>query len=280
MEGATSCGVKNVLIIGSGFAGICTAIRLKMLNFDDFIVLERASQLGGTWRDNKYPGCACDIESHLYCFSFEPHPNWSRQFSPQSEILAYIHHCAEKYNISKHIRFNSNVIESYFDSDKSMWRVKTQQGVTLSASIVISAMGSLSNPLIPPINGLTLFKGIQFHSSSWPDDFVSKNKRIAVIGNGASAVQFLPHLVENAECVHFYQRSASWVLPKLDWQRSSFEKKICEAFPFVQSIFRQCIYWALELRCIGFIFPFLMVSIEILSKLFLFVSIRDSEKRK
>jgi cation diffusion facilitator CzcD-associated flavoprotein CzcO len=272
--------IKNVLIIGSGFAGICAAIRLKMLHFDDFIILERESELGGTWRDNHYPGCACDVESHLYCFSFEPNPNWSRQFSPQIEILDYIRHCAVKYNILKHMRFNSNVVESFFDEERTIWRVRIENGVTLTASIVISAMGSLSNPLIPEVKGLNLFKGIKFHSASWKSAFDPTNMRIAVVGNGASAVQFVPHLVKKAARVDLYQRSASWVLPKFDWQRSLLEKEACKVIPFFQSFTRLFIYWSLEFRCVGFLFPSLMFIVELLCKLFLFLSIRNPEKRR
>src|SRR6185295_4925117 len=157
----------RIAIIGSGFGGLCMAIRLKRAGIETFTVLEKADRLGGTWRDNTYPGAACDSPSFLYCYSFEQKTDWSRKWSPQPEILAYIEHCARKYDVLRHIRFGTEVADARFDADAGLWRIRTTAGETIEADVVVSAVGQLNRPLYPALPGLERFRGIAFHSARW-----------------------------------------------------------------------------------------------------------------
>lgn len=179
----------GVLIVGTGFSGLGMGIRLKQSGVEDFVILERAEDLGGTWRDNHYPGCACDVQSHLYSFSFEPNPDWSRQFAPQPEIWAYLRKCASKYGILPHIRYNANVVNATFDEGTSTWVVTTADGRTFRSQVLVWGGGGLSNPVIPKTPGMETFQGEMFHSAVWRHDLDMRGKRIGVIGSGASAIQ-------------------------------------------------------------------------------------------
>jgi cation diffusion facilitator CzcD-associated flavoprotein CzcO len=214
---ATSKRVRRIrlAIIGSGFSGLAAAIRIKQSGDDDFVVLERASDLGGVWRDNRYPGCACDVESHLYSLSFVPNPEWSRQFSSQPEILAYLKECAKEAGVLPHIRFSTNVDRMAWDEMSGEWLIETSQG-NYRARFVFAAMGALSDPLMPDLEGLEGFQGQAFHSSRWPQDIDLNGKSVAVVGTGASAVQFIPEIQPRVAALHIFQRTAPWVMPRHD----------------------------------------------------------------
>lgn len=241
----------SVLIIGSGFAGLCMAIRLKQAGIEDFVVLEKAGELGGTWRDNSYPGCACDVQSHLYSFSFEPNPNWSRMFAPYWEIQAYLKHCAEKYDVLRHIRFNEGVERAEYDEARAEWVVRTSRGTEHRARVLVSGMGFLSIPAVPDIPGRERFAGEQFHSAQWNHDYDLAGKRVAVIGTGASAIQFVPAIASRVESIDLYQRTPSWVLPKPDRAITRLEKGLFGKFPLAQWLARLAIYWKLEARVLA-----------------------------
>src|SRR5213592_793900 len=183
----------RVLVIGAGFAGLATAIKLDEAGESDFLVVERGGDVGGTWRDNTYPGAACDVPSRLYSFSFARNPEWSRSFSPQPEILEYLRRCADSFGVRPHIRFNHTVSESWWDDDAGVWNVETDRG-TFTGRVLVSAVGGLSEPLIPSIPGLESFRGKTFHSATWDHDYDLKGKRVAVVGTGASAIQFVPQI--------------------------------------------------------------------------------------
>ena len=242
----------QVAIIGAGFAGIGAAIRLKKEGRQDFIILERAGGVGGTWRDNIYPGCGCDVPSHLYSYSFELNPNWSRSFSRQPEILAYIKKCAEKHDLEKYIRFNTEIINAVFDEKNGRWNLSDKQGNTISARVVISAIGPLNVPNIPAFKNQNIFKGTSFHSSEWDYDFNLNNKRVAVIGTGASAIQFVPEIAPQVKKLYLFQRTAPWVIPKMDHRYSAFSKFVFNKIPGTQRLLRELIYWLMELRGMGF----------------------------
>ena len=243
----------STLIIGTGFAGLGMAIRLKQEGRDDFLVLERAQGVGGTWRDNTYPGCACDVQSHLYSFSFEQNPDWTRMFAPQPEIRAYLERCAEKYGIGPHLRFGAEVIEARYDEAAQLWQVHTRDGRRFSARTLVAGLGGLSTPAYPQLKGIAKFKGKVFHSAEWDHGYELAGKRIAVIGTGASAIQFVPQLQKTAARVDLYQRTPPWIMPKPDRRISAAEQKLFRRFPKAQQAIREAIYWSLEGRVLGFV---------------------------
>ncbi len=270
-----------VLIIGSGFAGLGMAIRLKQAGIDDFVVLEQSSSLGGTWRDNHYPGAACDVQSHLYSFSFEPWPEWSREFAPQKEILAYLEHCADKYGVRPHIRFGARVTRARWDEAESVWEVETSDGDTIRARVLVPGCGPLSRPVMPDIPGLEGFQGKIFHSARWDHSFALEGKTVAVVGTGASAIQIVPTIAPRVGKLFVYQRTAPWLMPKPDgeippWKRAAFRR-----LPAAQKLARQRIYWTRELMALGFVVePRIMKLGERLGKRYLRNKVADPVLRE
>lgn len=240
--------ILDTLIIGAGFAGIGAAIQLKKQGVKNFLILERKSEVGGTWRDNTYPGCACDIPSFLYSYSFELNPEWSASFSPHYEILDYLKFCVKKYEIEAHIIFNTAVEEVRFDASKGNWIINTATKQNFQARTLISCSGPLNEPSYPEIKNNKAFKGPQFHSLNWQHDLDLTQKRIAVIGTGASAIQFIPSIAEKAKSVTIFQRTAPWVSPKNNQRFSESSKKRFRKFPHYMRFWREFIYWILELR--------------------------------
>jgi len=206
----------SVLIIGAGFAGVGLAIRLKQCGIEDFLLLEKACAVGGTWRDNSYPGAACDVPSHLYSFSFEPKTNWTRKFAPQAEIFAYIQQCVSKHELAAQISFNTEVASAEFDAVAGVWQVHCTDGRHYRARALVSACGQLNRPAYPRIPGLDSFAGERFHSARWQHEVELAGKRVAVIGTGASAIQFVPEIVPKVAQLYLFQRSAAYVIPKPD----------------------------------------------------------------
>jgi cation diffusion facilitator CzcD-associated flavoprotein CzcO len=242
----------DVIIIGAGFSGIGMGIKLKEAGIDNFLILEGADSIGGTWRDNDYPGCACDIPSHLYSFSFEPSPDWSRMFPAQDEIWAYLKHCVDKYGLTPYLSLNSNVDKAVFDEDALDWKVTTDDGRSFAGRALVSGMGGLSRPEYPDIPGLSLFKGSCFHSARWDHSFNFHDKTVAVIGTGASAIQFVPQIVDDVKSLLLFQRTPPWIVPKLDRPIRSWERWLYRYVPFARFLFRNFIYWRQEARGIGF----------------------------
>jgi len=242
-----------VLIVGSGFAGLGMAIRLKQAGIDDFVVLEQASGIGGTWRDNHYPGAACDVQSHLYSFSFEPWPEWSREFAPQKEILAYLEHCADKYGVRPHIRFGARVTRARWNEDESVWEVATSDGDEIRARVLVPGCGPLSRPVMPDIPGLESFQGKTFHSARWDDSFPLEGKTVAVIGTGASAIQIVPEIAPRVGKLFVYQRTPPWLMPKPDGEIPAWKRAAFRRVPAAQQLARQRIYWTRELMALGFV---------------------------
>ncbi len=204
----------RIIVVGTGFAGLGMGVKLREQGEEDFVLLERAGDVGGTWRDNTYPGCACDVESHLYSFSFEPNPNWSRLYAPQPEIFAYLKHVATKYDLLRHIRFHANLTGARWDEARKLWVVKAEDGRVFEGEILVSGMGGLSNPAYPNVPGIETFEGRAFHSATWDHDFDLDDKRVAVIGSGASAIQFVPAIAPKVDQLYYFQRTAPWVVPK------------------------------------------------------------------
>jgi cyclohexanone monooxygenase len=241
----------GVLIIGSGFAGLGAAIRLSQDGRDDYLVIERGSDVGGTWRDNTYPGAACDIPSHLYSYSFELNPNWSRSFSPQAEIQQYLRDTAVKYGTLDHHLFDTEVSEARWDEDGARWLVDTTNGA-FSADVLVAAVGALCEPALPQISGIETFGGDVFHSARWNHDADLAGKRVALIGTGASAIQIGPELAGNAAQLDVYQRTAPWVMPRSDRAYRKLERLAFKHVPFAQRVIREALYWGREMFVLGF----------------------------
>ncbi|NRA23784.1 MAG: NAD(P)/FAD-dependent oxidoreductase [Oleispira sp.] len=243
----------EVVIIGTGFAGIGMAIKLQQAGIHSFKLIERSDEVGGTWRDNTYPGCECDVQSHLYSFSFEPKTDWSKKYSSWNEIRDYIIAVTDKHNIRKKIQFNTRLDGASFDQTNGTWLVKLSDGSKPRARFVITAGGPLSNPAIPEIVGKETFKGSLFHSASWDHSIDLKGKKIAVIGTGASAIQFVPRIAEEAASIELFQRSAPWVLPKPDRKIYGLEKFLYKNLPGWRLAHRATLYWANEISLRGFL---------------------------
>ncbi|OOV93018.1 flavin-containing monooxygenase [Pseudomonas sp. MF4836] len=242
----------DIAIIGSGFAGLCMAIKLKQAGLADFFIAEQADALGGTWRDNHYPGCACDVQSHVYSFSFAPNPNWSRQFAPQAEIRAYLEDCAQRFGLTPHLRLGMGLQRATFDEQRQRWALHFSNGRRVSARVLVSGMGGLSRPAIPQIPGLESFQGQRFHSQHWDHQYPLQGKRVAVIGTGASAIQFVPQIAPQVAQLALFQRTPPWILPKPDRTLSPAERWAFKHLPWTQKLVRSAIYWALESRVIAF----------------------------
>jgi cation diffusion facilitator CzcD-associated flavoprotein CzcO/acetyl esterase/lipase len=242
----------EVLIVGGGFGGVGMAIMLKRAGIDDFLILERGDGVGGVWRDNTYPGAACDVPSHVYSFSFEPNPDWSRSFASQDEIHAYLRRCAQKYGLATHLRCHAEVGEASFDEAAGLWRVRLRDGAELSARILITATGQLSNPAMPRIEGLDSFRGPAFHSSCWDHSVDLSGKRVAVIGTGASATQFVPAIAPKAGRLTVFQRSPGWTIPRPDKPYRAWQKSLFRAAPWIMRLYRGMIYTQYESRALAF----------------------------
>ena len=235
----------RIVIVGAGFSGLGMAIRLRQEGEDDFVLLERAGDVGGTWRDNTYPGCRCDVPSHLYSFSFAPNPSWSSTFSPQPEILDYLRDCADRYGVMPHIRFHTDLRVADWDEDSQLWRIETSQG-ELTADMLIAAQGPLSGPSYPDLPGLERFEGKTFHSARWDHEHDLEGERVAVIGTGASAIQFVPEIQPKVARMHVFQRTAPWVMPHRNRPLRGWERALYRLFPPAQLAMRAAIYWARE----------------------------------
>ncbi len=271
----------RVIVVGAGFAGICTAIRLKKAGIEDFIVLEQGDEVGGTWRDNRYPGAACDVESHLYSFSFEPNPAWTRHFASQPEILEYLVRCTDKYGVRPHVRFGTGVARARYDERERLWEVETTTGERLAARVLVSGCGGLSRPATPGIPGLDSFDGPKFHTARWDHSASLDGKRVAVVGTGASAIQVVPELAPRVSRLYVFQRTPPWILPKPDGEIPPRRRALYRRFPFAQRMARTLIYWRREVLALGFVFePSLLKALaERAGRAFLRRSVRDPALR-
>ncbi len=271
----------RVLIIGAGFAGVGLAIQLQKRGIDDFLVLEKAASVGGTWRDNHYPGAACDVPSHLYSYSFEPKTDWSRKFAPQAEIVAYIQHCVDKHQLAGKIRCNMEVASAEFEQASGLWRVIGKDGQHYLAQGLVSACGQLNQPAYPRIPGLESFAGEAFHSARWNHAYDLAGKRVAVIGTGASAIQFVPEIVPKVQHLTLFQRSAAYVISKPDRAYKRWELALLRRWPWLQQIDRGLKYVQHEVRALAFIhFPVLMKLFQFSFQRHLAAAIVDPERQR
>jgi cation diffusion facilitator CzcD-associated flavoprotein CzcO len=241
----------GVVILGAGMSGICMAIKLREAGIDDLVILEKSPGAGGTWHDNTYPGACCDVASHLYSFSFEPNPDWSRAYSPHNEIREYFERCVDKYALASSIRYQSEANDASYDAVSGRWTVTTTGGDMYRCRVLVSGLGQLNRPNIPGFPGMDSFQGPSFHSARWDHSVDLRGKRVAVIGNAASAIQLIPPVAEVAEQVYVYQRSANYIVPRNDHTYSDAEKGRFRNFPWMMKLTRLRFFLRQELLMFG-----------------------------
>ncbi|RZL78074.1 MAG: NAD(P)/FAD-dependent oxidoreductase [Rhodococcus sp. (in: high G+C Gram-positive bacteria)] len=269
----------DILIVGAGISGIGAAIRLKQSGIDNFAILEKGDALGGTWRDNTYPGCACDVPSALYSYSFAPNREWSRLFAGQDEIRGYIERTAAEHGVPEHVKFGTEMRRAQWSERSRRWTVDTFAG-TFTANAVVAAAGPWNEPLVPDVPGLDTFTGEVFHSSRWNHSYDLTGKRVAVVGTGASAVQFVPAIAPKVGALHLYQRTAQWVLPKPDHTLPGVERAILRRVPGAIRALRRIEYTIMESLGLGFRHPWILRVIQQIGKAQLRAQVRDPQLRK
>jgi cation diffusion facilitator CzcD-associated flavoprotein CzcO len=238
----------RVVIVGTGFSGLGMAIRLAQRGEWDFVLLEKAEDVGGTWRDNRYPGCACDVPSRLYSFSFDQKPDWSRDFATADEIWDYLRDVADRYAVRERVEFGTDLASAVFDEGEQRWSLAAVDGRQWTADAVVMGVGALHEPRQPDIPGLDTFGGPVFHSARWPDDDGLDGRRVAVVGTGASSVQIIPALAPRTDRLTVFQRTPAWILPKHDQPWSPRRKRLFARYPALQRAVRWRTYWSLESR--------------------------------
>jgi cation diffusion facilitator CzcD-associated flavoprotein CzcO len=236
----------SVAVIGTGFGGLAAVIELKKRGFDDIVVFEKADDVGGVWRDNTYPGAACDVPSPFYSYSFEPNPCWPHRFSRQPAILDYVRHVADKYDVRRHVRFGTEVTAACYDAEDGKWTVELSTGEPVVVDVLVSAVGQLSRPSYPEIQGADSFDGPMFHSAEWDHGVDLTGKRVAVIGTGASAIQFVPKIQPQVQHLTVFQRTPPYIIPRFDREFSGTHHKVFERLPATQLVERGTWYGVVE----------------------------------
>ncbi|MGH2979193.1 MAG: flavin-containing monooxygenase [Solirubrobacterales bacterium] len=278
-NGGPAGGHAPIAILGAGFGGLGMAIRLKQEGVDDFVVFERDPDVGGTWWANSYPGCQCDIPSHLYSYSFAPNPEWTRTYPLQEELGRYARDCAERYGLIDHIRLGCEVTAAQWDEATTRWRIDTSDG-EFTADVLVAAPGFLSEPSIPELPGLGRFAGEVFHTARWNHDHDLTGRRVAVVGTGASAIQAVPAIQPIVEHLGVFQRTPPWVLPHRDRPITDFERRVYRRFPALQRLVRAGVYWSRELIVPGLAFePRMMKGLERIARRHMEKQVTDPELR-
>ena len=242
----------SVGIVGAGFGGLGTAIQLQRAGIRNFRIFERGDSVGGVWRANTYPGAACDVPSHLYSFSFAPGSDWSKRYAPQPDILAYLKGLTDEYDLHDRLQLNTAVQSARFDAVSALWQLETDDGQQHQFDLLVTACGQLTNPVIPKLDGREQFGGPAFHSADWDHGLDLSGKRVAVIGTGASAIQFVPVIARQAAQLDIYQRSAPWILPKMDRDYPQWEQKFFRNFPARVAVARKTLFGVFEALTYGF----------------------------
>jgi cation diffusion facilitator CzcD-associated flavoprotein CzcO len=243
----------EVVVVGSGFGGLCMGVKLKQAGIDNFLILEKDKEFGGTWWANHYPGCAVDVPSHLYSFSFARKANWTRAFARQQELLDYTRSIIRDFGLAPHLRANTALLGAQFDEAGGFWHVRTSAG-NFTAKSLVTSLGPLSRPSIPKIEGMADFAGPMFHSAGWDHRVDLRGKRVAVIGTGASAIQFIPEIVAKVAQLDVYQRTPPWVVPRPDRAFGEVEKWLLARVPGMQWLYRAMAYVRYEARAISFVY--------------------------
>jgi cation diffusion facilitator CzcD-associated flavoprotein CzcO len=252
---SADAAVRNVgvLIVGAGFSGLCMGIKLLEAGMNSFLIIEKSEDIGGTWWDNRYPGCACDIPSHLYSFSFAPSTEWTRMYPGRREIHDYLKRCVERYDLSPYLRLNTRFQEAIWDESEGVWNATAGDGMRIRARVLVSGMGALHVPRYPDLKGLDRFKGPAFHSSTWDHHVVLDGKNVAVVGTGASSIQFVPQIAPSVGKLYLFQRTPPWIVPRLDFAFSEKWKRRFRSVPVTRWALRQFLFWRQEIRVLGFL---------------------------
>lgn len=269
----------EIVIVGAGLAGICAAINLLKNGVQDFLILEKASGVGGTWRYNAYPGSACDVVSTMYSYSFAPGPNWELMYAKQPEIKRYIEEVFDGYGLHRFAWFDTEVLSYTYDDGVDRWRVEIADGRVLSPRVVIAGIGALHNPNVPDFPGMDGFSSEVVHSARWNPDLDLAGKRVAVVGTGASAVQIIPEIAGQAKQVYVVQRTPQWVLPRLNRPLNRVERFLFRVLPETQKVYRNIAYWSHELAIVGFMHPWLLNILKVASLRLLRKQVPDPELR-
>ncbi|MGC9537547.1 flavin-containing monooxygenase [Streptomyces sp. UG1] len=269
----------EVIVVGAGISGVGAGARLRGAGIRDFLIIEAADDFGGTWRANTYPGCQCDVPSRLYSYSFAPNPDWTRVYAHQPEILTYVRRVADTYRLREHTRFGVRMTQARWQPGQARWLVRTDAG-EFTARFLIAGAGPWNEPLVPDVPGLDGFPGEVFHSARWNHDYDLRGKRVAVLGTGASAVQFVPAIAPDVACLHVFQRTAQWVLPKLDHHIPKAERWAMRHLPGARAAVAGLEYRAMETLGRGFRRPGLMRGVQAIARAHLRATVRDAELRR
>ena len=270
----------QVAIIGAGFGGLAMAIRLLLANIHDFIILEKADDVGGTWRENQYPGAACDVQSHMYSLSFAPKTDWSKRYAEAPEIFDYIQDLIKDYNLKKYIKFNQEVVTTKYDEQALNWKLDLKDGTQIEAQFIVFASGPLHVAQIPKIKGIEKFKGKVFHSSHWDHDYNLNDKSVASIGTGGSAIQYIPEIAPKVKQLYVLQRTPAWVIPRDERAYNPLDKKLFNRFEWFRKLHRARLYWSNESRVVPIVKPQIMKYGQKLAEAFIKFQIKDKELAK
>jgi cation diffusion facilitator CzcD-associated flavoprotein CzcO len=252
VNAAASAEAVDVLIVGAGFSGLCMAIQLRRAGIESFLIVEKGPEIGGTWWFNRYPGCACDIPSHLYSFSFDRNPEWTRMYAEQPEILAYLKSCAKRHGIEGRVRLNTPLREAVWDP-AGVWHVTVGDGARIDARVLVSGMGALHVPRLPDLPGRERFEGPAFHSAEWDSSVDLEGRNIAMIGTGASGVQIVPRIAPQAGRLYVFQRTPAWILPRPDFPIAERWRRRFRKIPGATWVLRILLFWSQEMRVPGFL---------------------------
>ena len=269
--------VVDVAIVGAGFGGLCQAIFLKEAGITNFVILEKGEEVGGTWRDNTYPGCACDVQSHMYSYSFYGKPDWSKRYAPWDEIQGYILDVTEKYGLRPHVRFGCEIDEARFDEKNGTWTVRASNGKTVIAKHWVLANGPLHVPAIPEIRGLDKFEGKVMHSARWDHSYDLRGKNVVSIGTGGSAIQYCPEIAPDVKQLYVFQRTPAWVIPRDERRYFGIQKELFRRFPSLRKLHRSRLYWTNESRVWPIFNPALASTLQNLVKLSIKLQVKDKK---
>jgi len=270
----------KVAIIGAGFGGLAMAIRLLQSQIHDFVILEKTNDVGGTWRENQYPGAACDVQSHMYSLSFAPKTDWSKRYAEADEIFTYIQDITEQYKLKDYCKFGHEVTKAEFDENRNIWTLDFKDQATIEAQFVIFASGPLHVPQIPHVKGIENFKGKVFHSSQWDHDYDLTGKSVASIGTGGSAIQYIPEIAPEVKQLYVLQRTAAWVIPRDERKYSQLSKTLCKASNIYRQIHRTRLYWTNESRVVPIVQPQIMKYGQKLAEAFIRFQVKDKALAK
>lgn len=270
----------KIAIIGAGFGGLATAIQLLKRGIKDFVILEKATDVGGTWRENQYPGAACDVQSHMYSLSFAPKSDWTKRYAEAPEIFQYIQDLIQEYDLKKFIQFDTEVISTRFDEQAHAWEISIKNQSALRSQFLIFASGPLHIPQIPKIKGIEKFKGEVFHSSSWNHAYDLNGKRVASIGTGGSAIQYIPEIAPKTKQLYVFQRTAAWVIPRDERAYNALDKKLFAQYDWFRRLHRARLYWSNESRVVPIVKPQMMRLGQKLAEAFIRFQVKDKEIAK